>query len=92
MAGHCGRCTSDSRRHISYTEPLLLPAEVLKVGVTHTFVTDKARRELGYRPLIHPDAGMADTVRALLAREKRDHFVDNWFHRGLIALGILVAL
>lgn len=27
-----------------------------------------------------------------LAREKRDHFVDNWFHRGLIALGILVAL
>jgi hypothetical protein len=27
-----------------------------------------------------------------LARERRDHFVDNWFHRGLIALGILVAL
>lgn len=27
-----------------------------------------------------------------LARERRDHFIDNWFHRGLIALGILVAL
>ncbi len=27
-----------------------------------------------------------------LARERRDHFVDNWFHRGLIALAILVAL
>ena len=27
-----------------------------------------------------------------LDRERRDHFVDNWFHRGLIALGILVAL
>jgi hypothetical protein len=27
-----------------------------------------------------------------LERERRDHFVDNWFHRGLIALGILVAL
>lgn len=27
-----------------------------------------------------------------LAQERRDHFVDNWFYRGLIALGILVAL
>jgi hypothetical protein len=27
-----------------------------------------------------------------LARERRDHFIDNWFHRGLIALGVLVAL
>ena len=27
-----------------------------------------------------------------LARERRDHFVDNWFYRGLIALGILVSL
>ncbi len=27
-----------------------------------------------------------------LARERRDHFIDNWFHRGLIALGILVSL
>lgn len=27
-----------------------------------------------------------------LAQERRDHFVDNWFHRGLIALGILVAV
>lgn len=27
-----------------------------------------------------------------LERERRDHFMDNWFHRGLIALGILVAL
>lgn len=27
-----------------------------------------------------------------LQQERRDHFVDNWFHRGLIALGILVAL
>jgi hypothetical protein len=24
-----------------------------------------------------------------LDRERRDHFVDNWFHRGLIALGLL---
>lgn len=27
-----------------------------------------------------------------LAQERRDHFIDNWFHRGLIALGLLVAV
>jgi hypothetical protein len=27
-----------------------------------------------------------------LERERQEHFIDNWFHRGLIALGILVAL
>lgn len=27
-----------------------------------------------------------------LERERRDHFIDNWFYRGVIALGILVAL
>lgn len=27
-----------------------------------------------------------------LQQERRDHFIDNWFHRGLIALGLLVAL
>ena len=27
-----------------------------------------------------------------LVQERRDHFIDNWFHRGLIALGILVAV
>lgn len=27
-----------------------------------------------------------------LEQERRDHFIDNWFHRGLIALGILVSL
>jgi len=24
-----------------------------------------------------------------LAREKRDHFIDNWFYRGVIALGLI---
>ena len=31
-------------------------------------------------------------VQEQLEREKRDHFMDNWFHRGLIALGVLAAL
>jgi len=28
----------------------------------------------------------------MLQQERQDHFADNWFHRGLIALGILVSL
>ncbi|KFM23410.1 Short-chain dehydrogenase/reductase family 42E member 1 [Auxenochlorella protothecoides] len=32
-------------------EPLLVRAEVLKVGVTHYFSIDKARTELGYAPI-----------------------------------------
>jgi nucleoside-diphosphate-sugar epimerase len=52
--------------------PLLLPAEVLKVGVTHTFSIAKARRELGYAPLVAPEQGMADTVAALLAQQRRE--------------------
>ncbi len=28
----------------------------------------------------------------MLEQERRDHFLDNWFHRGLIAIGIAVAL
>ena len=51
--------------------PLLLPAEVLKVGVTHTFSIDKARRELGYAPRVAPEEGMAQTVAALMAQRKR---------------------
>jgi nucleoside-diphosphate-sugar epimerase len=47
--------------------PLLLPAEVLKVGVTHTFSIAKARAELGYEPRVSQAQGMADTVAALLA-------------------------
>ena len=27
-----------------------------------------------------------------LQRERRDHFMDNWLHRGIIAIGILVTL
>jgi hypothetical protein len=27
-----------------------------------------------------------------LQQERRDHFIDNWFHRGLIAIAILVTL
>ena len=52
--------------------PLLLPAEVLKVGVTHTVRVDKARRELGYEPRVSQRDGMAETVAALLAARRAE--------------------
>lgn len=52
--------------------PLLLPAEVYKVGVTHTFSCAKATRELGYTPRVKQADGMAATVAALLRRRARE--------------------
>ncbi|CAN6476676.1 unnamed protein product [Victoria cruziana] len=43
-------------------QPMLLPAEVHKVGVTHYFSILKARQELGYEPLVSPSKGMAETI------------------------------
>ncbi|KAK9756618.1 hypothetical protein RND81_01G109600 [Saponaria officinalis] len=43
-------------------EPLLLPAEVYKVGVTHYFSLLKAKQELGYVPMVSPQEGMAATI------------------------------
>lgn len=50
-------------------EPFLVRAEVLKVGVTHYFSIDKARRELGYKPRITTAQGaenLAKRYRATL--------------------------
>jgi nucleoside-diphosphate-sugar epimerase len=58
-------------------DPLLLPAEVIKVGVTHTFSTAKARREIGYRPLVAPDRGMRETVKALLENTSKHDTTSN---------------
>jgi nucleoside-diphosphate-sugar epimerase len=52
--------------------PLLLPAEVYKVGVTHTFSCAKATRELGYTPRVKQADGMAATVAALMRRRARE--------------------
>ncbi|KAJ8772645.1 hypothetical protein K2173_027822 [Erythroxylum novogranatense] len=42
--------------------PLILPAEVYKVGVTHYFSFLKAKQELGYVPMVSPQDGMAATI------------------------------
>ncbi|GMN34689.1 hypothetical protein TIFTF001_004836 [Ficus carica] len=43
-------------------QPLILPAEVYKVGVTHYFSFLKAKQELGYVPMVTPQEGMASTI------------------------------
>jgi hypothetical protein len=46
--------------------PFLTCMEVSKITCTHYFSTDKIRRVLGYRPLVHSDEGMRRTVDHLL--------------------------
>lgn len=42
---------------ICHVEPMLTRAEVLKVGVTHYFSIDKARRDLQYFPIVSSTTG-----------------------------------
>ncbi|KAJ4765042.1 Short chain dehydrogenase/reductase family 42E member 1 [Rhynchospora pubera] len=53
-------------------EPLLLPAEVYKVGITHHFSIKKAREELGYTPLVSPQDGLAATIIYWRDRKRRE--------------------
>ncbi|KAK0576814.1 hypothetical protein LWI29_023709 [Acer saccharum] len=43
-------------------QPLMLPTEVYKVGVTHYFSFAKAKEELGYVPMVTPKEGMAAII------------------------------
>ncbi|KAL6996009.1 hypothetical protein U1Q18_006147 [Sarracenia purpurea var. burkii] len=52
-------------------QPLMLPAEVFKVGVTHYFSFLKAKEELGYVPIVSPREGMAATISYWQERKKR---------------------
>lgn len=52
-------------------QPLMLPAEVYKVGVTHYFSFRKAKEELGYVPMVNPQEGMAATISYWLDRKRR---------------------
>ncbi|KAJ0965020.1 hypothetical protein J5N97_026158 [Dioscorea zingiberensis] len=53
-------------------QPLLLPAEVYKIGVTHYFSILKAREELGYIPMVNPRDGLAATIAYWQERKKRE--------------------
>ncbi|PSS31159.1 Short-chain dehydrogenase/reductase family 42E member like [Actinidia chinensis var. chinensis] len=52
-------------------QPLMLPAEVYKVGVSHYFSFLKAKEELGYVPLVSPREGMAATISYWQERKRR---------------------
>ncbi|XP_052191594.1 uncharacterized protein LOC127800806 [Diospyros lotus] len=52
-------------------QPLILPAEVYKVGVTHYFSFLKAKQELGYAPVVSPREGMAATISYWQERKRR---------------------
>jgi nucleoside-diphosphate-sugar epimerase len=52
--------------------PLLLPAEIYKVGRTHTFSYAKATKDLGYKPAVSQREGMKATVEALMRRRVRE--------------------
>nr|XP_043634109.1 short-chain dehydrogenase/reductase family 42E member 1 [Erigeron canadensis] len=52
-------------------QPLLLPAEVYKVGVTHYFNYLKAKQELGYTPITSPQEGMATTISFFQERKRK---------------------
>lgn len=56
-------------------QPLILPAEVYKVGVTHYFSFLKAKEELGYVPMVTPREGMAATI--LHWQERKRKTVDG---------------
>ncbi|XP_028784533.1 short-chain dehydrogenase/reductase family 42E member 1 [Neltuma alba] len=51
-------------------QPLILPSEVHKVGVTHYFSYLKAKEEIGYVPMVTPREGMASTVSYWQERKK----------------------
>ncbi|KAF4370473.1 hypothetical protein CsatB_007914 [Cannabis sativa] len=52
-------------------QPLILPAEVYKVGVTHNFSFLKAKEELGYVPMVTPREGMAATISYWRERKRK---------------------
>ncbi|KAK8937083.1 3beta-hydroxysteroid-dehydrogenase/decarboxylase isoform 1 [Platanthera zijinensis] len=52
--------------------PLLLPAEVYKIGVTHYFSYLKAKEELGYIPMVSPREGLEKTISYWKERKRRE--------------------
>lgn len=54
-------------------EPFLTRAEVYKVGVTHNFKIDEARRDLNYKPLLTTEEGAA-RVAQFYSKKSNSHF------------------
>ncbi|CAA7042510.1 unnamed protein product [Microthlaspi erraticum] len=53
-------------------QPLILPPEVYKVGVTHYYSIEKAKEELGYEPKTHPEEAMTETISYFKDKKRRE--------------------
>ncbi|XP_062222202.1 uncharacterized protein LOC133921376 [Phragmites australis] len=69
--------------------PLILPAEVYKVGVTHYFSFLKAREELGYVCMVSPREGLAATISYWQERKRRELDGPTIFTWLAVTLGML---
>ncbi|KAI3938095.1 hypothetical protein MKW98_018651 [Papaver atlanticum] len=58
--------------HSWLPQPLILPADAYKVGVTHYFSIQKAEEELGYVPHVTPQEGMSKTISYWQERKNRE--------------------
>ncbi|XP_020265411.1 short-chain dehydrogenase/reductase family 42E member 1 [Asparagus officinalis] len=68
--------------------PLLLPAEVYKIGVTHYFSYLKAREELGYIPMVSPSDGLSKTISYWQERKRREIEGPTIFTTFLVLFGM----
>lgn len=62
-----------------FPSPLILPAEVYKVGITHYFSILKAKQELGYTPIVKPQEGMKATITYWKEKKRKDLEMPNIF-------------
>ncbi|XP_006301192.2 short-chain dehydrogenase/reductase family 42E member 1 [Capsella rubella] len=53
-------------------QPLILPPEVYKVGVTHYYSIRKAKEELGYEPTTQPEEAMTKTNSYFKDKKRRE--------------------
>ncbi|BAF09838.1 uncharacterized protein [Oryza sativa Japonica Group] len=70
-------------------QPLLLPAEVYKVGVTHYFSYLKAREEIGYVPMVSPREGLAATISYWQERKRKELDGPTIFPWLFVTIGML---
>ncbi|KAL6504164.1 hypothetical protein OROGR_026087 [Orobanche gracilis] len=71
-------------------QPLILPAEVYKVGVTHYFSSLKAKEELGYRPMISPQEGMGATIAYWKERKRKTLDGPTAYVWSLVVIGMMM--
>ena len=73
-------------------EPPLIQAEVLKVGVSHYFSIDKARRELGYEPVVTSQEGAMRIAKHYHEKLSNEDFFQfpAWYLQVGVFLGMLL--